>query len=36
MITAQTGLLVPKILPSRRDAPNSAAIEVMPETKTVK
>ena len=36
MITAQTGLEVPKTLPSRREAPNSAAMEVMPEMKTVK
>jgi len=36
MMTAQTRLLVPKIFPSRREAPNSAAREVIPEMKTVR
>ena len=36
MMAAQTGLEVPKMLPSRRDAPNSAARLVIPEMKTVK
>jgi hypothetical protein len=36
MIAAQTRFEVPNMLPSRREAPNSAASEVIPETNTVK
>ncbi len=36
MMLAQTRLLVPKTLPSRREAANSIARVVIPETKTVK
>ena len=34
-MTAQTGFELPKMLPSTRDAPNSAARLVIPEMKTV-
>jgi hypothetical protein len=36
MMAAQTGFEVPKTLPSRRAAPNSAARLVIPEINTVK